>query len=78
MQARSRVLGPFSPSFNINNLLRDGLEKVNNKLIRVDQIIFIDRGILHYVLHINFTIDSSRGCPFESKWEDPHICHESI
>lgn len=27
MQARSRVLGPFSPSFNINNLLKDGLEK---------------------------------------------------
>ena len=28
MQARSRMLGPFSPSFNIHNLLRHGLEKV--------------------------------------------------
>jgi len=28
MQARSRMLGPFSPSFNIQNLLKAGLEKV--------------------------------------------------
>lgn len=28
MQARSRMLGPFSPSFNIQNLLKSGLEKV--------------------------------------------------
>jgi hypothetical protein len=28
MQARSRMLGPFSPSFDIHNLLRNGLQKV--------------------------------------------------
>ncbi|XP_046459756.1 1-acylglycerol-3-phosphate O-acyltransferase Pnpla3-like [Daphnia pulex] len=27
MQARSRMLGPFSPSFDIHNLLRNGLQK---------------------------------------------------
>jgi hypothetical protein len=27
-EARQRTLGPFSPSFNIQNLLLEGLEKV--------------------------------------------------
>jgi hypothetical protein len=27
-EARQRTLGPFSPSFNIHNILLDGLEKV--------------------------------------------------
>lgn len=27
--ARAKTLGPFSPSFNIQKILRDGLEKVS-------------------------------------------------
>ena len=28
IRARSRVLGPFSPSFNIDTMIREGLQKV--------------------------------------------------
>lgn len=31
LQARSRSLGPFHPSFNIQQLLLEGLEKVSLK-----------------------------------------------
>lgn len=30
IRARSRVLGPFSPSFNIDTMIREGLQKVIN------------------------------------------------
>ena len=35
--ARSKTLGPFSPSFNISKILRDGLDKVSAIIIWTDE-----------------------------------------